>query len=285
MGAQKRLDNTFSYLNKMIEILPATRQAMQTKFGRDHIASNKIALGLLGTSGHKREPGWEDAMHALLLCVYWCNPNLVESARTHYKNSGEAILQDAICSFFPLKEAGVKNVVDRATKVDLGVGTNLPVDFYRYRRASVNGGLLKMAGNCYGSMALWLYLAGLVSLRWLVTHGGQPGFELPIPWTWGEKTASLEVASEIPEGNLIRFDRSTGSGLHYAISTSKGVCRGVNQSSDACKDWPNVAFGPAPTTAASEFQIAGYMAAINMTDPKGSTVRWAPCMPKVGYQF
>jgi hypothetical protein len=71
----------------------------------------------------------------------------------------------------------------------------------------VAAGQLSMGGNCYSGVAIWLYLGGAVSWKWLKQYGSQPGGAVPKPWVWGPAIQNLAAAGNIPPGMICRFDR------------------------------------------------------------------------------
>jgi hypothetical protein len=239
-------------------------------------------LGFRGLATNKEKTRRRRALRALLLCLYWSgNQNKIEAAKSHYQNLGEDIIKDAVKSFFPLQMANANTVSNASTKYSPPIGTNYLNNIHLCRRGAVMVNQVHMGGNCYSAVAIWLYLGGAVSLRWLKEYGGQPAGRVPLPWTWGAATRDLNKAARIPRGMICRFSRD--GALHYTISVGNGDCMGLNQSMDACVKWER-GYGPAPSTICSKFKIAGYLATMQK-EYAPSEIRTAPCMPNGSYRF
>jgi len=234
---QKRLEETFDYIKGIRSISLGHFGRMRLPLERDMQAAKAITLGFRGIPTNKQKTQTRHALRALLLCLYWCGQqNSIQEAKKHYANAGEAELQDAVSAFFPLRNANKTSILSSAISYAPAPSAKLLTNLHLRGRGAVAGGRIPMGGNCYSAVATWIYLGGVVSLKWLQKYGGQPDDDLPPAWKWGQPFTSLTQAANVPAGSFCRFLRGT-SGVHYALAVGGGDCVGLNQSVDACVHW------------------------------------------------
>ena len=284
-----RLTDTFRYIGTIPSIPPACLAQLQPLAGQQWV-SDLISLGGAQLFSSPAETERRHALRGLLLCLVWTRvQDTIPVARRHYQSASEEAIRDAIASFFPVVNANAQTAV-AATRRASAPGDGGSVDtgnVFKYRRGAPETSALVTYQACYESVNLWLYLGGVVSLRWLLAHGSQPGFSVPAQWSWGQPINLLEEAARVRAGYFCRFHRPPGGmGLHYTLSTGGGHCVGNHNTQEIVVNWlPG--YGPAPAPTISEFTIAGYLAttasrveqALKKT-PQDLGVRIAPCVPK-----
>jgi hypothetical protein len=284
---QERLDDTLSYIDRIPDLSPAHVAQLRSAKRADLAASDQISLGIRPLVQTPQETQRRRALRALLLCLHWAGcANQIASAKQAYHNSSEANIVDAISSFFPLMTGSAQTVMDAARNYRpvIGGGGAYLNDTYRYRRGAVRSGNPAMGGNCYSAVTIWLYLGGVVSLRWMRQCGEQPGNEVPRYFTWGPPINTAGNAEDIPPGQICRIERGGAHGLHYVLTIGPGVCAGLNNSVDICQAWlPR--YGTTPTTDYSQFEIAGYLASLQNVSPDGGKINTARCLPTLAYTF
>jgi len=291
-NAQVRLTETFKYLDKISTLPVSAYSKFKSAKKNDLAASKRISLGggSRGTTtpAEKRETQRRHALRGLLLCMDWFGGQAkIPQAKTHFDKISESAIKTAIHSFFPIQGKGASAVVSMAKTVKPNAGQTIGMDnFYKCYREAITGNKIKIGTACYESVNLWMYLAGVTSLKWIKENGAQPGHQLPTFWNWSQETTSLDAAKNIPAGHIVRFLRGI-AGLHYTVSIGNGKCVGNHNSIDVCKEWIRE-YGTAPTGHTSEFSIAGYLAtmqALNKNPDPNSTpsVRSAPIVPKAPF--
>jgi len=287
---QTRLTDTIRYIGTIPSIPPAGLAQLQPLATQEWV-SNLISLGGAQIFSSAEETERRLALRGLLLCLVWTAvQDTIPAAKRHYQNASKEAIRDAIASFFPAVSANAQTAV-AATRRASAAGGGGPVttaNVFKYRRGAPETSALVTHQACYESVNLWLYLGGVVSLRWLLAHGSQPGFNLPAQWTWGPPTNSLEDAARVRAGYFCRFHRPpAGMGLHYTLSTGGGHCVGNHNTQEIVINWLR-GYGPAPAPTISEFTIAGYLAttasrAEEALKKKVSVqdlgLRIAPCVP------
>lgn len=287
-NAQTRLDDTFEYLGNIKGIPSAQLQLMKKAKGTDSAASKRISLGggYRGKNPEATETSRRHALRSLLLCVEWYGGQTkINLAKQHYGNATEKKIQEAISSFFPVEGKAATDVVAKAKNISPNSGETINAEnFFKCNREAIISKQIKLGTACYESVNLWMYLAGITSLRFLKEYGAQPGHDLPKPWNWNPSTTSLKTAAEVPAGHFVRFLRGK-AGLHYVISIGNGLCVGNHNSADICVEWLKE-YGDGPSPHTSVFSIAGYLATMqNLNKDPNSTpsLRTAHIVPKAAF--
>ena len=289
---KKRLADTLAFIQGIDGVAEIPRSAFVEAHRNDIELSRKISLGFRLIQD-RAETERRRALRALLMLVGACSEGAIAPAKKYLQDKSQGFLVDGIMSFFPLAASDAMSVV-RFIKQ----GTFTPkigdekhtqaAEFYKYTRMPLlaNAKGIKGCGNCYGGAALFLYLAGVVSLTWLQKWGTQGGTAEREPFAFGPRITDPGTAADIPAGKLLYFARPYG-GVHYAISIGDKNCVGHNNS--AVK-WPENE-GPAPITTCSTFTIAGYLKAcqdelVRANQPRTNAfVIAASCIPKPAYRF
>ena len=287
-NAQTRLDDTLEYLGKIDGIPSSQLQALKKAKGTDSAASKRISLGggYRGKNPEATETSRRHALRGLLLCIDWYgNAEKIALAKQHFGNATEKKINEATKGFFPLDGAGAQAAVAKAKEISPNSGETINLEnFFKCSREAIINKQVKLGTACYESVNLWMYLAGITSLRFLKEHGAQPGHDLPKPWTWNPSTTSLKSAAAVPAGHFVRFLRGK-AGLHYVISIGNGMCVGNHNSIDICVEWLKE-YGAAPTPHTSVFSIAGYLATLQKLnkDPNSTpSLRTAHIVPKAAF--
>jgi len=291
-NAQTRLTDTFNYLDKISALPTGPYGKFKSAKKTDTTASKRISLGggsrSSTTSAEKLETQRRHALRALLLCIdYAGGQAIIEEAKTYYDKKNEATIKLAIQSFFPIKGKVAQDAIIQAKANKITIyGRPIGIkNLHQYYREVIQSGDVQLGGACYESVTGWMYLAGIVSLKWMMENGGQKGITVPPAWTWGQSITSLDAAAQIPAGRIVRFIRDTG-GLHYVISTGNGKCIGSHNTGEICEFWLD-GYGPAPARSGhtSEFSIAGYLATLQFRNKnkKIPSLRHASIMPKEQY--
>jgi len=291
-NAQTRLTETFKYLDKITAIPSSPYAKFKSAKKTDVAASKRISLGGgsrgTTTTAEKLETQRRHALRALLLCMDWAGgQSKIAEAKTYYDKESEVTIKKAIQSFFPLTGKVAQDAViqAKANKITIS-GRAIDINtLHKFYREAIQSGKVKLSGACYESVCGWMYLAGIVSLKWMMENGSQPNHALPTAWNWGQPTTSLDAAAQIPAGRIVRFLRGVG-GLHYVISIGNGKCIGNHNTGEICEFWLD-GYGPAPTRDGhtSEFSIAGYLATMQARNraTKIPSLRHASIMPKEQY--
>lgn len=288
---QIRLNDTLGYIKNIPGIPPAQFAQLKRTVGNQQTASDQISLGGIRLSPSAQETQRRHALRGLLLCLVWAGGagarNAITTAKMHYQNASESELRDAIASFFPTQSANAQTAIKAALQPPQAFHAPM-IDInnvFKYRRGGMAVKGLVAHAACYESVNLWLYLGGVVSLRWLLAHGNQPGHQIPSQWNWGQQIDQSAKALTIPAGQFCRFFRPP-AGLHYTLSIGDGNCVGNHNSQDVIRNWVD-GYGSAPTPNISRFSIAGYLATMQALVPSGVNfapgqkphVRIAPCVP------
>jgi hypothetical protein len=285
-----RLTDTIRYIGTIPSIPPPCLAQLQPLAGRERV-SNLISLGGVQLFSSTEETERRRALRGLLLCLVWIEAeDTIPAARRHYQSASEEVIRDAIASFFPVVNANAQTAVT-ATRRASAAGGGGSVDIgnvFKYRRGAPETSALVTHQACYESVNLWLYLGGVVSLRWLLAHGSQPGFSVPAQWNWGQPINSPADAARVHAGYFCRFHRPPGAmGLHYTLSTGGGHCVGNHNTQEIVINWLR-GYGPAPAPGISEFTIAGYLATMasraeqalkRPCSAQDLGLRIAPCVP------
>jgi hypothetical protein len=287
---QIRLTDTIRYIGTIPSIPPASLAQLQPLAAQEWV-SNLISLGGVQVFASPAETERRRALRGLLLCLVWTAvQDTIPAAKRHYQGASEAAIRDAIASFFPVANANAQTAV-AATRRAAAPGAGGAVsagNVFKYRRGAPETSGLVAHHACYESVNLWLYLGGVVSLRWLLAHGSQPAFSVPAQWSWGQPITSLADAATIRAGYFCRFHRPPGgTGLHYTLSTGGGHCVGNHNTAEIVVNWLH-GYGPAPAPTISEFTIAGYLATTTSRveqalkrkcSAQDLGLRIAPCVP------
>lgn len=289
----KRLTDTLAFIDgiKGISQLPKASFLEKHKFNTQ--LSRKISLGFR-LANDAAETERRRALRALLLCVGATKLTAVDPAKRFFAQTTKDDLTEAIKSYFPLAGSDASSVVKilQEKKFIPGMGSEAHrgAEFYKYTRGALMNGSVVGSGNCYGAACLFLYLGGVVSLRWLMEWGTQLAGPDPMkPFAFDLKITSPFVAQEIAPGKLLFYWRPP-LGIHYTISIGDKNCVGHNNSMDAVLGWPKKEIdkdmcGIAPSTTCSTFRIAGYLRAsqdalVAQRGNKNSAyLRVASCVP------
>jgi len=294
--SQKRLTDTLAFMEG-IQGIDAGQKNKFISGNRNNIQiSPKISLGFTLVN-NKTETERRRALRALLLCVGTTQEIAINEAKQYFKNRSMDDLVDGIKSYFPLTgsdENSVVKIAEGKFTPQIGSESHTTKDFYKYTRKSLLNNEVRGSGNCYGGATLFLYLGGVVSLRWLLEWGTQAKIKSKGPeppehlFSFGLKIMVPDVVQDIEKGKLLYFCRPHG-GVHYAISIGNGNCVGHNNS-EVSKTWPKEEkYGKVPIQTCSTFKIAGYLLACQkeLTDAghlaSESFVRFASCVPKVRF--
>jgi hypothetical protein len=284
-----RLTETIRYIGQIPNLSPAHVAQLQP-LSTQEWASALISLGGVHPFSSAQDTQRRHALRGLLLCLVWsAAQDAIPTATRHYQNASEDDLRDAIASFFPLVSGDANAAVAAALRADVpGGGDPITLaNVFKYRRGATETSALVTHAACYESVNLWLYLGGVVSLRWLLAHGNQPGLLLPAQWIWGDPIDDPRAAAQIPAGQFCRFHRPP-AGLHYTLSIGHGNCVGNHNSQDVSVQWLRE-YGPAPAPTISRFSIAGYLATTaklaedqmkRKPPAKELGLRTARCVPK-----
>lgn len=282
-----RLRDTLAYIESLPDLSPAHVAQLRAARAADTKASRRISLGMRSGAKDPLETRRRRALRALLLCMDWAGcADQIPDAKRSFAEVGIDVLDDAVSGFFPLASASASTVIRcaRGYRPEMGESPRQkPWQPHHLGRAAVLSGHSPMGGNCYAGVAIWLYLGGAVSLRWLHEHGSQPGSDLP---TWGRWDVGIDTpaaAQTIPSGRVCRLQKPAlhHGGLHYVITVALGQCVGVNNSVDIVHAWDHRTYGRAPSTICSTFPLAGYLAGM----PRGSTIRTTSCLPPLQHTF
>jgi hypothetical protein len=294
--SQKRITDTLAF----IEGIQGIDVGQKNKFisaNRYNIQiSPKISLGFTLVN-NTAETERRRALRALLLCVGTLDESVINEAKLYFKNKPVDDLIDGIKSYFPLAGSGEDSVVKIITegKFTPQIGESFTVNqFYKYTRKALLRNEVRGCGNCYGGACLFLYLGGVVSLRWLRLWNTQAKIKAKGPeppehlFSFGFKISVPEVAEDIAKGKLLYYCRPYG-GVHYAISIGNGKCVGHNNS-EVSKNWPKGDDkDKPPITTCSTFKIASYLKAcqnelLNANHlASESFIRFASCVPTAGF--
>jgi hypothetical protein len=254
--------------------------------------SPKISLGFTFTHD-KAETERRRALRALLLCIGTTLETAISGAKQYFKNKSIGDLTDEIKNYFPLtgsdEDSVLRIITDNRFIPKGGAEHHTEAEFYKYTRKALLGNQLAGCGNCYSGALLFLYLGGVVSLRWLKQHGKQQGTAAPTHlFTFGPRITDPNVAETIPQGKFLYYCRPYG-GVHYAISIGNRKCVGHHNS--LLPFWPQdkVHYGDPPGTDYSTFSIAGYLLGCQneLTRAKRkaeeSFVQYASCVPRLRF--
>ncbi len=244
---EKRLSDTLDYISKTVS--PSHKNVVEQKIGNRRDASSKISLGFRGVGvKNPLETQRRRALRALMLSLQaFGYPEQVKKAKEYYIKKREVDIRDAINSFCTDTKASDQKVVDAARRIKLQLGGINYKQVYKYRRGALGPSL--GGGNCYAGVAQWIYVGGIVSLRWLEKHGemnvgiGTDTAPKSI-FNWLDKKVTTEALAEsINAGRLVYFSRYAGKNkttVHYALSNGGGKCIGINNPLEVEQKWhPN----------------------------------------------
>jgi hypothetical protein len=288
MNDRERLNDTIAFLQEVQGVSPVHKNKLILENKNNLKLSGLISLSMtLNNSQAEKER--RRALRALLLCVGTVSEAAVAPAKQWFNGKPMAELVDGIKSYFPLAGSNAVSVVGVVTgngfKPKMGSESHSGAEFYKYTRGALLSGAVEGSGNCYGSMCLFLYLGGVVSLRWLKKWGSQNGTAAPVGlFNFGPKMTEPVFFDRLGPGQLLYYYRPP-AGVHYTLSVGHGNCAGNNQSVDAVKNWPK-GHGPAPQQTFSTFKISGYLKACQNDLVKAKRpateayVLMASCVPK-----
>jgi hypothetical protein len=291
MNDRERLDDTIAFLQHIQGVSEDHKNRLIVENKNNIKLAHLISLGM-ALNNNKQEKERKRALRALLLCVGTVKEAEIPHAKQWFQNKSMDELVDGIKSYFPLSESNASSVVkvitDKAFAPKMGSEPHGGSGFYKYTRGALLSGVLAGAGNCYGSACWFLYLGGVVSLRWLQKYGSQKGSAAPVTlFNFGPKLTEPVFFDRLGAGRLLYYFRPP-AGVHYTISIGHGECAGNNQSNDAVINWPK-GYGPAPAPTFSTFKISGYLKACqddlvkNKRPATDAYVLMASCVPKHPY--
>jgi hypothetical protein len=288
--SQKRITDTLDFIKNIQGIDDTSKNTFIFENKNNIQISPKISLGFILVKD-KAETQRRRALRALLLCIGTLQETVINDAKQYFKNKSLDVLTEGIKSYFPLTGKDEKSVVGiiTARTFTLGLGDNRGKEFYKYTRKALLNKEVVGGGNCYGAACLFLYLGGVVSLRWLLKYGLQQGTKEPVNlFTFGPRITEPDVAKDISEGKLLYYYRPVDA-VHYTISIGNGNCVGHNNSDEGIVNFPKTGYGPQPDKTCSTFQIAGYLKGCQdalIKQNKNRTEAYilaASCVPKVRF--
>jgi hypothetical protein len=299
----KRMADTVAFIDGIQGIDKKQKEKFINANRNNILISKKISLGFT-LINNNAEMERRRALRALLLCVGATKENEISGAKEYFKNKSKDDLIEGIKSYFPLTESDEESVLKVIWKHQF-----IPTDnechigngFYKYTRKALFDKTVRTGGNCYGAACVFLYLGGVLSLRWLQEHGSQRGSAPPENlFTFVHEmedpiTNPQTAVRVIPAGKLVYLFRKP-AGVHYAISTGFG--KAVGHHNSLLPYWPkekdplgNIVYpyGYAPGSVYCTFNIGGYLKGmqeeliLGKRPATDAYTRYASCVPTAGF--
>jgi hypothetical protein len=211
----------------------------------------RIALGKLGKTIQDRKH--RKALRALLLCLLAHGKgDQLDEAKEHLSTKSKSEIDDVIHGWHTIS-GGVGQLSGATQGFNPKLHGSLELRYYKASRGEYfreNWG-----SNCYGGAQGLLYLAGVVSLRWLLHPKSGWNFgNPPESFSFTETIRDPDKADDIEPGKLLMFER--GGGTHFAVSTDTGRAWGHNNPGNEISHW--VGEGAKPTMT-GEFSISDWL--------------------------
>lgn len=227
--------------------------------GREQAIGNELSLGMRwdafsSNSNQAANTQRRHALRALLLCqriyfselwpclmgttatrqpVHWLSTDWKEQSARFWGAKAELEIQKGL-RMFTITSQNVNSVADKAI---LGHPSTPSMPFLTATRESFNGD--QATATCYDAVMLWLFLSGIVSLRWLLRYRNANTQETLTEafgsgrTIWEGPFGEGDVFPDVPRGHIVHIfeNRSSWRG-HWMVSTGAGKSAGCNNNDE-----------------------------------------------------
>jgi hypothetical protein len=261
------LNPLLRYKRALVALKQVNSQFAAEVQAKTHSLQDGMRISLGSAFANWKTDKDRDNLRAYLLCLCAFHKDQIDNAKKYFLAAPAADIIDSIKSFSPNPAESMTTAVH----AKLQIGRQFKAaEVFQYGRKLIRDGKTFVGGNCYQGAIWWLYLGGVVSLRWVSKYGtmsAEPGKE-PVPepyFNWSQAITDLDQADKIPEGRIVFLHRGIG-GVHYVLTTGQGLCIALNNPDDVVVRWKGPP--PFPEKNNSQFSLAGLMKTCILLDPR-----------------